>query len=99
MFQGHYEIPALVARSYLERAAQLIDLKRFDEASVDAQKVIKLKPLDPRSHLTLGLALSHTTQLAKARLELEESIRLAESITAVNQSTKQSAQQELEHLP
>lgn len=98
VFEGRYEIPALAARSRIERAAQLTELKRFDEALVDAQAAVRLTPNDPRAHLSVGTILAKSNQNTEARQELTETIRLTQASQA-QEAIKAAAQQLLGQLP
>ena len=99
VFQGHFEVPALAARRYLERASQLTELKRFDEAVADTQAAVDLMPDDPRAHLSLGKSLIQISQINQARLELAKAIRLAQSNSSSDAPTQREARETLEHLP
>lgn len=98
VFEGRFEIPALAARSHLERSAQLITLKRFDEAAADAQAAVRLMPHNLGAHLALGIALMKANQIAEARQELIETIRLTQTELIHDESMKLSAEKILEQL-
>jgi Flp pilus assembly protein TadD len=52
-------------------------LNRIDEAIAEGRLAIDLAPSDPRTHLSLGLALIRAGQKNEARPELKKAIELA----------------------
>ena len=94
VYRGRFEIPLASAISHSHRAGQLLRLNRVDEAIHEGQTAIDLAPGDPRTHLSLALALVRNGQADEARLQLRKTIELAEP-HPVFRNVEVRAQQEL----
>ena len=97
VYQGRFEVPLAAALSHAERSNRLIILNRFEEAVADGRKAVELAPADPRTHLSLGLALIRAGQKDEARRELQKAIELAKP-NPVFRNAGVRAQQEIERL-
>jgi 4-amino-4-deoxy-L-arabinose transferase-like glycosyltransferase len=98
VFQGRFEIPLVAASSHLQRAQELVRLKRFDEAIADGRKAVELAPDDPKMHVMFGLVLTRADQLVEARRAFEVTIRLAEFNPALFQEYEKLARSQLRRL-
>jgi 4-amino-4-deoxy-L-arabinose transferase-like glycosyltransferase len=98
IYQGRFEIPLVAASSHLQRAQELVRLKRFDEAVADGRKAVELAPDDPKMHVMFGLVLTHADQLDEARRAFEATIRLAESNPALFEEYEKLARAQLRRL-
>jgi tetratricopeptide (TPR) repeat protein len=97
VYQGRFEVPLAAALSHAERANRLIILNRFEEAVAEGQTAVELAPTDPRTRLSLGMALIRAGQKDEARQELEKAIELAKP-NPVFRNAEVRAQQEIELL-
>jgi tetratricopeptide (TPR) repeat protein len=79
------------------RAGQFLRLNRVDEAIAEGREAVRLAPGDPRTHLSLGLALVRAEQKDEGRREFEQAGELAKSQT-VFRNVEVRAQQELRRL-
>jgi tetratricopeptide (TPR) repeat protein len=77
VYRGRFEVPLVAALSHIERARQLIDLNRFEEAVADGLKAVEFAPDDPNSHVVLGIGLARSGRRDEARREFETAVRLA----------------------
>jgi 4-amino-4-deoxy-L-arabinose transferase-like glycosyltransferase len=97
VYRGRFEIPLLAAISHTHRAGQFLRLNQVNEAVAEGRKAIELAAGDPRTHLSLGLALSRASQKEEARREFEQTIELSKS-DPVFRNIELRAQQELRRL-
>ena len=97
VYRGRFEIPLAAAISHTYRAGQFLRLNRVDEAVAEGREAIALAPGDPRTHMSLGLALVRGGQKDEGRREFEQAIELAKSQT-VFRNVEVRAQQELRRL-
>ena len=97
VYRGRFEIPLVAALSHAVRVDQLVRLNRFEEAVADGQTAVELGANDPRTHLSLGIALARSGQKDEARREFETAIELAKP-NPVFRNTEVRAQQELSRL-
>ena len=77
VYRGRFEIPLASAISRTYRVGQLLRLNRVDEALAEGQTAVELAPADPRTQLSLALALIRAGQREEARRKLQEAIELA----------------------
>ncbi len=97
VYRGRFEIPLAAAISHTYRAGQFLRLNRVGEAVAEGQTAVELAPSDPRTHLSLGLALIRAGQKVDARRELETAIKLAKP-NPVFRNAEVRAQQEIGRL-
>jgi hypothetical protein len=97
VYRGRFEIPLGAAISHTYRVGQLLRLNRVDEAVAEGREAIGIAPGDPRTHLSLGLALVRAGQKDEARQEFEQTIELTKS-SPVFRNVEVRAQQELRRL-
>ena len=97
VYRGRFEIPLAAAISRTYRVGQFLRLNRVEEAVAEGQTAIELAPGDPRTHLSLGLALIRAGQKDEARRELETTVELAKP-NPVFRNLEVLARQELEKL-
>ncbi|MEP6847787.1 MAG: phospholipid carrier-dependent glycosyltransferase [Acidobacteriota bacterium] len=95
VYRGRFEIPLVAALSYVIRADQLVRLDRSEEAIADGRKAVELGPDDPRTHLSLGIALARTGQKDEARREFETVIDAAKSNPPLFRNAEVRALQEI----
>jgi glycosyltransferase involved in cell wall biosynthesis len=58
-------------------AAEYHQLEMFDEATEIAERIVQMRPLDPRAHLFAGVYhLLHKPDLARARADLTQALKL-----------------------
>lgn len=58
-------------------AAEYHQLELFDEATEVAERIVRVRPLDPRAHLFVGVYhLLYRPDLVRARADFEEALRL-----------------------
>lgn len=97
VYRGRFEVPLAAAVSRAHRVGQLLRMGRVDEAGAEGRLAAGLAPDDPRTHLSLGLALSRAGQPEEARRELETAVRLA-APRPVFRNQEVRARQELDRL-
>jgi tetratricopeptide (TPR) repeat protein len=97
VYRGRFEIPLAAAISPTYRVGQFLRLNRVEEAVAEGRQAVELAPGDPRTHLSLGLALVRAGQKDEARQEFEQTIALAKSDPAFR-NVEVRAQQELRRL-
>jgi len=97
VYRGRFEIPLASAISHSYRAGQLLRFNRIDEAVQEGRTATELAPGDPRTHLSLAMALVRTGQRDEARRELEKTIELSRP-SAVFRNVEVRAQLELDRL-
>ncbi len=97
VYRGRFEIPLAAAISHTYRVGQFLRLNCVDEALAEGRTAVELAPADPRTHLSLGLALIRAGQKDAARRELETAIELAKP-NPVFRNAEVRAQQEIERL-
>jgi hypothetical protein len=97
VFRGRFEIPLAAAISRTYRVGQFLRLNRVDEAIGEGLKAVELASGDPRTHLSLGLALVRAGKKDEARRQLEKTIELAKP-NSVFRNQEVRAQQEIERL-
>jgi hypothetical protein len=97
VFRGRFEIPLAAAISRTYRVGQFLRMNRVDEAIAEGLKAVELAPSDPRTHLSLGLALVRAGQKDEARRQFEKTIELAKP-NSVFRNQEVRAQQEIERL-
>jgi hypothetical protein len=95
--RGRFEVPLASAISRTYRVGQHLPLNRVDKAVAEGRTAVGLAPADPRTHLSLALALIRAGQRDGARRELQEAIELAEP-KPVFRNVVVRAQLELERL-
>lgn len=95
--RGRFEIPLAAAISRTYRVGQLLRLNRVDEAVAEGRMAVGLATADPRTHLSLALALLRTGQRDEARRELQEALDLAKP-KPVFRNVEVRAQLELDRL-
>jgi glycosyltransferase involved in cell wall biosynthesis len=58
-------------------AAEYHQLEMFEEATAVAERIVAVRPLDPRAHLFLGIYhLLHKADLTRARADFQQALRL-----------------------
>jgi glycosyltransferase involved in cell wall biosynthesis len=58
-------------------AAEYHQLEMFEEATAVAERIVQVRPLDPRAHLFLGIYhLLHKADPARARADFQQSLKL-----------------------
>ena len=97
VYRGRFEIPLATAISHTYRVGQLLRSNRVDEAVVAGRKAVELASADPRTHLSLGLALIRAGHRDEARRELEKALELAQP-RPVFRNAAVRARQEIERL-
>jgi len=79
VYRGRFEVPLAAAISHTHRSGQFLRLNQVNEAVAEGRKAIELGAGDPRTHLSLGLALVRSGQKDEARRELETAFEKAKS--------------------
>ena len=97
VYRGRFEIPLAAAISHTHRAGQFLRLNRVEEAVAEGRKAVEFGSGDPRTHLSLGLALVRAGQKDEAQRELETAIELAKPNPAFR-NAEGRARQEIERL-
>jgi tetratricopeptide (TPR) repeat protein len=97
VYRGRFEIPIAAAISHTYRAGQFLLLNQVDEAVAEGRTAVELAPGDPRTHLSLGLALLRAGQKDAARREFKTTIELAKP-TSVFRNAEVRAEQEIKRL-
>ncbi len=97
VYRGRFEIPLAAAMSHAYRAGQFLRSNRSEEAVAEGRKAVELAAYDPRTHLSLGLALIRAGQKDEARRELQMTIELAKP-NPVFRNAEVRAQQEIKRL-
>jgi len=98
VYRGRFEVPLVAASSLLQRAQELVRLKRFDEAVADGRKAIEFASDDPKTRVMFGLVLARANQLDEARRAFEATIRLAEANPALFEVYEKLARAQLRRL-
>ncbi len=97
VYRGRFEIPLASAISRTYRVGQFLRLNQVNEAVAEGRAAVELAPADPRTHLSLGLALIRAGQKDEARREFEIVIELAKP-NPVFRNAEVRALQEIERL-
>jgi hypothetical protein len=80
VFDGHFEIPRAAATWHNQRAGNLMDEKKPQEALVEAQKAVALAPDMVNVNNTLGDVLTALGRQAEARPYYEKALMLAKTV-------------------
>jgi tetratricopeptide (TPR) repeat protein len=97
VYRGRFEIPLGAAMSHAYRAGQYLRVGRVEEAVAEGRQAVGLGAADPRTHLSLGLALARAGQKEEARKEFEAAVELAKA-DPVFRNAEVRARQEIERL-
>ena len=97
VYRGRFEIPLAAAISRTHRVGQFLRLNQVNEALTEGRAAVELAPADPRTHLSLSLALIRAGQKDEARRELETAIELAKP-NPVFRNAEVQARQEIARL-
>jgi isoprenylcysteine carboxyl methyltransferase (ICMT) family protein YpbQ len=97
VYRGRFEVLLAAAMSHAYRSGQFLRANRVEEAVSEGRQAVELGGGDPRTHLSLGLALIRAGQKDEARREFETAVGLAKS-DPVFRNAEVRAQQELKRL-
>ena len=97
VYRGRFEIPLVAAMSRAYRSGQFLRVNQIQEAVAEGRQAVELAPEDPRTHLSLGLALARAGERDEARKELEKAVGLAKTVPAFR-NAEVRARLELERL-
>jgi hypothetical protein len=80
VFEGSFDLTLASAISHINRAQQLADSNRTEEALVEAQTAVALAPNNPSIRFTLGQILAQAQHAEEARSAYQTALSLAQAV-------------------
>ena len=85
MFDGKFDMPLAAAISKVQKAQNLVQSKKLDEALQETQAAVALSPDSIQTQLALGDVLLEMGQTQQARTCYERALELAKTVEPVFQ--------------